>query len=399
MRAVGGWAGCAVLAAVVAGCTASSGGADPDPVNRLVFLDTEGRVVTSAPDGSDRTVLSADGEVGFQPIWSPDGTRVAYAAEGAGVSVADVGTGSVQQVDTEVQPFYLHWSPGGERIAALRNSSQGIALELVDVAADGLDTEVVDTGQPYYLSWQPDGDRLVVHVGADRLDLLEPSGETEELGVRPGVFQAPHWAEPGILATASGEGGDQLVLLAADGEMDVIAEHTGLVTFAVDPTGRRVAVQSIGSAPGGDDDEGGITTTAAVEEELAANRLHVVDVDSGEVGTVTSQPAAAFFWSPDGDRLLLLGLATDEPRALQWSTWSDEGRVDGPTFGPAVSWVQTFLPFYDQYARSMTLWSPDSASFAFPGRVGDEEGIWVHEVDSDTTTKVADGTWVAWSHQ
>ncbi|MFW6034412.1 MAG: TolB family protein, partial [bacterium] len=182
MRAIGR-AACAVLAAAACGCTGPFAGTGTEPVDRLVFVDLEGRVVTSAPDGSEPTVVSADGEVGFQPVWSPDGGRLAYVAQGGGVSVADLDTGSLLQVNTDVQPFYLHWSPGGERIAALRNSAEGIALELVEVASDGLDTEVVDTGQPYYFSWQPDGDRLVVHVGADRLDLLDPSGETEELGV------------------------------------------------------------------------------------------------------------------------------------------------------------------------------------------------------------------------
>src|SRR5690606_21427174 len=213
---------------------------------------------------------------------------------------------------TEVQPFYLHWSPGGERIAALRNAEEGIALELVDVAADGLDTQVVDTGQPYYLSWQPGGDRLVVHVGSDRLDLLEPSGEVEGLGVRPGAFQAPHWAEPGIVATTFGDGGEQgaqLVLLSEDGDVEVLADHSGVVAFAVDPTGQRVAVQPLGS----DTDDGAVTTTAVAVEgspavaaagespaELAGNRLHVVDLDSHEISAVTSEPAVAFFWSPDG---------------------------------------------------------------------------------------------------
>lgn len=400
MRAIGR-AACAVLAAAACGCTGPFAGTGTDAVNRLVFVDLEGRVVTAASDGSEPTVVSADGEAGFQPVWSPDGGHVAYVAQGGGVSVADLDTGSLQQVTTDVQPFYLHWSPGGERIAALRNSAEGIALELVEVASDGLDTEVVDTGQPYYFSWQPDGDRLVVHVGADRLDLLDPSGETEELGVPPGTFQAPHWAEPGIVATTSGDGGDELVLVGEDGDVEVLAEHSGLVTFAVDPTGRRVAVQSLGPGQGSADDDGGITTTAlgagGAADELAANRLSVVDLDSGEMGTVTAEPAVAYFWSPDGERLLVLELAS--PRELQWSVWSDGDLADGPSFAPPASWVRTFLPFYDQYARSMTLWSPDGSAFAFPGRVGGDEGIWVHEVADGTTSKVADGTWVAWSHQ
>lgn len=374
--------------ALAGACTASE--PEPDPVNRLAILDQDDRVVTLAPDGSDQVTVSDRDDVAFQPTWSPDGNRLAYTSTGSGLTIADLDTGALDHLDTDVSPFYLHWSPQGDQLAALRNAPDGIALEMVTIGADGLDANVMDTGQPYYFSWRPDGERLVVHVGTDRLDILDPAGGAESLEVAPGTFQAPDWTAAGIVAARLSDEGGELVLVTDSGHVEVIAEHDGGAVFAASATGRQVAVQTLAS------DDGETTRAALVDEPLTGNRLHVVDLESGGLRAVTETPAVAFFWSPDGERLLVLELRP-ETQELQWSVWRDGELTSGPAFGPTVSWVQTFLPFYDQYARSMTLWSPESTAFAFPGQIGGEEGIWVHEVDTDSTTKVADGSWVAWS--
>lgn len=379
------------------GCTAEADDAEPEPIDRLVILDEDGRVVTTAPDGSDPQVLSTEDDIAFQPIWSPDGTKVAYASVvDGGVTVADVESSDRVHVATEISPFYLHWSPDGGRIAALRNTEGGIALEMVTVGADELTTTVVDSGSPYYFSWSPNGDELVVHVGTSRFDRLDTSGNATSLDVSPGLFLAPHWTEEGIVTSRTDGDVSQLVLVSSDGGVQIIAEHPGAVTFASDPTGQWIAVQPVGGGEQGGVIDASFDSGPVLDEPLANERLQVVDLESGEVATVADEPVVAFFWSPDGARLLVLDL---EPEGrLSWSIWTDGDLVEGPAFVPGSTWTQAFLPFYDQYARSMTLWAPDSGAFAFPGELDGEAGIWVHDIESGDTTKVADGTWVAWSH-
>jgi hypothetical protein len=82
---------------------------------------------------------------------------------------------------------------------------------------------------------------------------------------------------------------------------------------------------------------------------------------------------------------------------VQWLIWSDEETIEGPEFAPLPHWINDYLPFHDQYARSMTLWSPDGESFAFAGLIDDRSGIWRHDLAEDETTFVIDGTWVVWS--
>ena len=87
-------------------------------------------------------------------------------------------------------------------------------------------------------------------------------------------------------------------------------------------------------------------------------------------------------------------MLTPDDAMLRPSVWTAEaGRVDFPGFAPSEPFVTGLLPFFPQYAQSMTLWSPDSLSFAYPTR----DGIWVQELDGGDPVKVTEGSWVAWS--
>jgi TolB protein len=58
-----------------------------------------------------------------------------------------------------------------------------------------------------------------------------------------------------------------------------------------------------------------------------------------------------------------------------------------------------YLQFFEQYAQSMRLWSPDSRAFAYPGMSEDgQEGIWIQSARPDRApVLVAEGDFVAWS--
>jgi Tol biopolymer transport system component len=60
--------------------------------------------------------------------------------------------------------------------------------------------------------------------------------------------------------------------------------------------------------------------------------------------------------------------------------------------------LRDLVPFFDQYAQSMTLWSPDGTAFAFPAAVNGEAGIWRQDLSGGDPIRVAGGSWVAWSN-
>jgi hypothetical protein len=129
---------------------------------------------------------------------------------------------------------------------------------------------------------------------------------------------------------------------------------------------------------------------------LPLNRLVVVEVATGEVTRVTDTPALAYFWDPAGEQLLILE-AKDNIQQLQWSVWADGELRELASFLPSRVFLQSYLPFFGQYALSTTMWAPDGSAIAFAGLIGDEGGVYVQAVSGGEPTKVADGSWVMWS--
>ncbi len=360
-------------------------------VDRLVVINDDSQVVTMNRDGSDVVVLSEEGDVPFQPVWSPGGRDVAYAsrAESPEFVVTDATGGSRRAADSFAASFYHYWSPDGTRLGSLRNGANGLAFEVISVDGDSIGVEEIDNGQPFYFSWSPAGDRAVAHVGADRLDLIDGAGSSEPLGSEPGAFQAPQWTPAGIYAAIRRGGGQEIVQIDDSGDVVAVASADGGVIFSASPSGGLVAAQTFVEGDSG-------VSVALLADPLPPNRLVVIDVESGTITPVLDRPAVAFFWSPVFDRLLVLA-AAEEAGFLTWSIWEDGELSDGPTFRPAVQWVAEFLPFYDQYSQSVALWSPDASAYAFPGAIDGDAGIWVAPVGAGAPKVISSGSWVAWS--
>jgi hypothetical protein len=66
---------------------------------------------------------------------------------------------------------------------------------------------------------------------------------------------------------------------------------------------------------------------------------------------------------------------------------------------PELAIAVDYLQYFEQYAQSMSLWSPDGTAFAYPGTNEDgEEGVWIQSARADrAAVLVTDGDFVAWS--
>ena len=364
----------------------------PDVVGRLVVLDAAGSVVTLNPDGSDPIVIAdaaQEGAVFFQPLWAPGSERLAWSeASPAGFAVvisrADGTDRSAATMPTP--PFYFYWAPDGRHIAALHNGLNGsIDLKLISVGKT--ESTLMGTGAPFYISWNRETGDLVAHIGADRLETIDRSGGARDLGPTTAGYQAPQWIPGGIVHLD----GSDLQLLDASGRSQTLLIAPGPVSFVANPQGTRLAIQSFG------EDEPTLTVALQRVPEIRPNVVVVVDLATRETTIVSTHSALAFFWSPDGERLLILDAAARRGlvEALVWEG-GDPRLVT--TFAPSPSFAREVLPFFSQYAQSYQMWSPDSTAFAFAGRVGDEDGIWVQPIDGSTAHRVTSGTWVSWSN-
>jgi Tol biopolymer transport system component len=363
----------------------------PGAPGRIAVLDGRGTLTAFDADGSDAVVLadSVPGETQVrQPTWSPDGARIAWvglAADGTSAEVMTTAADGTRPTDTPVAaaPFYLSWDPTSSRIVYLGGSaSADIELGLVDVAAST--AAPIDAGSPFYLSWAPAGKQLLVHVGTDRLDRLALDGSLTSLDDRPGTFSAPVWTADGRTFVYASVGGRRERLVAYDlgtERREVLARFEGTITFVVSPDGRRVAFQ-------------------VVREQTIVVPLSVIDRRSGAIERVAAEYSPSFFWSPGGAKLLfLLPEVTPERVWFHWGVWEEGSSFTTARFVPSLEFGRDYLSFFEQYAQSMRLWSPDSSAFVYAGESeSGETGVWIQPATEDTEpVRVADGVFATWS--
>jgi TolB protein len=429
-------AGTALVAAVVllASCQARTpaaffrsmfGGAG-SPTDLICYIDPDGNVaVVDGKGGSPRQLSSGAGTHGDRsvydaaPAWSPDARHVAFAqitlssagdlldasliaTDAAGVSRQSLLTG------TRVQPFYIFWAPDSRNISLLSQVQGEDTLELgIAVAGQAGSYRRVDRGQPYYWAWLKNGKGILAHtnIGLDgkdgeRLSMLDldATAPRSDLPVDKGLFQAPDVSADGrsVAYATNDEEGFKLHVRSLDSAKErILARDSGGAFFSFSPTGSRLAYLA-----------------ARVAQPVPLGTLNVVDV-RGNLGvrTVDQQPVLAFWWSPDGSRLAFLVPVTDggvdplfldQPGSLVMQMMGLDaatGRTWPIARFPVSRGFLGTLPFFDQYQRSSSIWSPDGRRIVFTAEsAAGTAALFV--VPADGTTKprmLAAGDFASWS--
>jgi hypothetical protein len=383
----------ATLSVLVCACSANAEMALGD--GRLLILDDTGNVVTMAPDGTDIVTVVDDGGgrvTYFQPIWSPDGSRISATRSDAGtfsIEIVNVGTGEQTSTVTDSNSFYQYWSPDGSKLASLSVTGPGqLGLDVLTIGESSAPNRLVE-GQPLYFSWSPQSSELVAHIGDAPLEILLPEDTVSEFGAS-GDFLAPQWTEEGILHIGMMSRRQQLMRTTADSATEVVASVLGGAIFTATPDGERIAILPAGS------DDIGLSVNAQQAPVLPGGQLVVVESGDGSFVEVDAGVVAAFSWDPTGERLLVLQVAVSG--GFRWRVWEDGESQTFPEFVPSPGFLRDLVPFFDQYAQSMTLWSPDGTAFAFPGAIGGEAGIWRQDLSGGDPVRVSGGSWVAWSN-
>jgi Tol biopolymer transport system component len=175
-----------------------------------------------APDGRPLGRIYGRGdEVGFDPVWSPDGTRIGFreqvnAQSEAAVVLSDL---SPDPVKVAAGPgSRITWSPDSGRAAydeAVPDPTGAVSSRIIIVGADGtgartfLGTDARSEAAP---AWSPDGNRLLftragTGAGGATTDLwvanIDGSGRARLLGGDGLSSEEPTWSPDGGTALAT----------------------------------------------------------------------------------------------------------------------------------------------------------------------------------------------------
>jgi len=328
----------------------------------VIAFDHGGDVFVAAADGSDVRAIATGPASDSNPVFSPDGTHVAFwRTEGDTLSVVTAmadGSGPVTvplprgAKRSQQNLAFLTWRPDSRRIAFSLSlpTEERPGIWVVD-AAGGTPTRLTDPGHwAADPTWSPDGKQIAYH-GEQLSDtengvwLMSADGsDSRQLSRAFGsgaAFMLPQWQPGGDLIAyyAGDDGAHEVYVVRADGngELDVSNDATDDEYWpSWSPDGTRLAFQRAVYRPTGE----------------LANQLVTVDPD-GRFNSVTDPAASAHLspdilldgltpmWSPDGTHVAgLLGSQARGDFAVAIVSLADDSIVQVPAEGNPgyVSW-------------------------------------------------------------
>lgn len=373
-----------------------------DDYNIYTYIDASDNLIQLTDDAStDRhyqwTTWSTDGRLAyFCCETSPDGETF--------ISHDGISSPELANQNPGIFILYAYWSPAdcGEdcrELAILINSQQGLALNLL-TDSDERNIINIGTGAPYYYHWDPTGTQMVFHRGNQDLDIYNRTQNdiSQSLADSSGLFQAPVWSpiDNRILVALPGETDERSNLaIIENGETSILLEDiSGFISFLWSPDGRYIAYRTI--------------------DEFGYSGITVV----GDIAI------PAFFWSPDSEKIAYLTVTGDDTRSadatipvgqnfaqddslaqLTWNVLDIESQTNlgYSSFVPTFEMLYVFT-YFDQFAPSHRLWSPDSRWLTFAGTLDSNQSTsQIYMLDTEDINSepqaIADGIFGIWSFE
>ena len=210
----------------------------PEPVGKIAFSserDGNYEIYVMNPDGGGATRLTTNATDDREPVWSPDGTRIAFVSDrGVAAGTTDIYVLSVSSPDTGFTPptrlttnaaddFQPAWSPDGSKIAF--TSSRDGNDEIYVMNADGTGQANVSNnpgGDDFEPSWSPNGQRLAFTSTRDvneEVYVMDATGagQANISNNSNGDDRHPAWGGTRIAFQSTRDGNEEIYAMNADG--------------------------------------------------------------------------------------------------------------------------------------------------------------------------------------
>ncbi|MBZ0283291.1 MAG: hypothetical protein K8L97_21320 [Anaerolineae bacterium] len=368
----------------------------------IAYIGIDGNVYSIDSQRTDTTVLTDDANLEKQyvwPTWSTDG-RLAYFQTGlmnnqieTNVYISSDGhqPGNLAYTVTGEIFTYAYWSPQNcvdesncRNLAVLLSNprDQLFSVRLIRNTQHHSEQMLAGLGAPFYYSWSPDGLRMLWQRNDERVDVFRT--DTPEvidiLPFKPGRFQSPAWSpidDRWLIGSLATDSRSTDLVIIANGEAQRLAEQlAGPISFSWSPNGDYAAYMD------------------------ANGPIFVIDTYTGE--TISRAPVNgvyAFFWSPDSNHIAYITSATAPGSLIAGANAKTDAAVQNITriawsildiktdsvhsygaFQPTNEMIY-LLSFFDQFAQSHHVWSPDSR-FLIYSEIAGEQGPIVSVLDT-----------------
>jgi RTX calcium-binding nonapeptide repeat (4 copies)/WD40-like Beta Propeller Repeat len=322
----------------------------------LVPLSGHGNdLVVQHLDGSGR--ISLTGGTGFvlaEPAWSPDGSRVAFAANHGSIGTAPSHIAVVNADGSDLRALTPDlsvsdpvWSGDGTQIAFLNSSPVSGDVWTVPASGGTPRRLTTDGGDKAGLSWSPDGSTILYlgdASGTASIDALDPVTGAVRILAGTGFNNGPAgvWSPDGSrIAYTDTEG--RLAVMSADGTDSSPLDAQTLVSApSWSPDGSTIAyaVRRVLPGPVGRDGPPFDYDVWTVDVATGRSRRLTGAFDAATL----SPPSVSPSWWPDGARLFFQ--SSRGPRTPPW-----EMNADGTCEQPVASMA-------DFAAPHSPLWQP-----------------------------------------
>lgn len=227
-----------------------------DPTGRyLVYASTQHRenadIYIKRVDGTAVTQLTNDPAQDMMPVFSPDGTKIAFCSNRTGnwdIYIMDLTGGQPVQITNDpADDFHPSFSPDGSKLVYCTFGNQSGQWELVVISLDNTGPKRF-IGNGLFPSWSPAGDRILFQRARERgtrwfslwtLDIVNGEGvrPTEILASANAAAITPRWSPDGqhiVFCT----------VVDPDASLDHAPQQADIWIVAADGSGRTNLTQS-----------------------------------------------------------------------------------------------------------------------------------------------------------
>lgn len=391
------WLLIVLVLAVIGGSQAQE--SFPALPGKIAYTGTDHNVyVISHENGSRETRgLTADASPmrRYQwPTWSTDGRLAYFCCDArymrgqmlleAYISRDASAEGKLIYAQDNEALTYAYWSPADcsdgnacrDLAVLVSRPSRPFKVEVIRDDARQPSSRSVGSGVPFYFSWSPDGTRLAGQINNEQFRVYDigASGDSRALIGAPGRMQAPQWSplDDRVLVAALNDDNLTSDIEVLDGDsINVLQDAVeGIVALSWSPDGQYIAYSVLSRERG--------------------SVLVVIDAQTGDLVSVARAGLiVGFFWSPDSQKIAYVTpsfsegvnaatvstVAQQGTVVLQWHvlTVATEAVESLAAFVPTGDMVY-LLTYFDQFAQSHRLWSPDSRFLVYAEQAANSNG-------------------------